>query len=55
MMDDHDDGKPIILIVDASGLAISKKKGDYILKRNGYVRKRNLSNCILLWTKNIKR
>jgi len=50
--EEHD--KPIMLIVDASGLTISKRKV-IILRRNGYVRKRSLSNCILLWMKNLKR
>jgi hypothetical protein len=49
---EEEHNKPIILIVDASGLTISKRK-EIILKRNGYVRKRSLSNCILLWTKNL--
>jgi hypothetical protein len=52
--EEHD--KPMTLIVDASGLTISKKKEDYILRRrNGYVRKRSLSSCIFVWTKNLKR
>jgi hypothetical protein len=40
------DEEPITLIVDASGLTVSSK-GDYI-EKNGYRRKRNLSNCITL-------
>jgi hypothetical protein len=50
---EEEDDKPMTLIVDVSGLTISKK-GDYILRRrNGYVRKRSLSSCIFLWTKNL--
>jgi hypothetical protein len=53
--EEEEDDKPMTLIVDVSGLTISKK-GDYILRRNGYVRKRSLSSCIFLWwTKNLKR
>jgi hypothetical protein len=55
--DDHDDDyddKLMTLIVDASSLTLSKKKRDYILRRNGYVRKKSLSNCILPLTKNPK-
>ena len=37
--------KPITLIVDASGLTITKKGGDYIEDR--WIRKKNLSSCIL--------
>ena len=34
------------LIIDASGLTISNKKGDYyIAKRNRYLGKRSLSSC----------
>ena len=42
----EEDDKPITLIVDASGLTISKK-GDYIEEK--WIReKKNLSSCILL-------
>jgi hypothetical protein len=44
--EEHD--KPIMLIVDASGLTISKRNVIILRRRNGYVRKRSLSNCILL-------
>ena len=51
--DDYD--KPMTLIVDTSGLTMSKK-GDYIEKKwIGYTRKRISLNYILLLMKNPKR
>ena len=45
---DFETEEPITLIVDdASGLTVSSKKCDYILRRNGYVRKRSLSSCCI--------
>ena len=41
---DNDDNRPITLIVDASGLTITKK-GDYIEQK--WIRKKSLSNYIL--------
>jgi hypothetical protein len=40
--EDHNDDndKLTTLIVDGSSLTISKKIGDYILRRNGYMRKK---------------
>jgi hypothetical protein len=46
---DNDNEEPKTLVVDASGLTVSKK-GDYI--ENGYGRKKSLSNYILLLTQN---
>ena len=42
--EEHD--KPIMLIVDASGLTISKRKVIILRWRNGYVGKKSLSSCI---------
>jgi hypothetical protein len=54
--EEEEDDKPIMLIVDALGLTISKRKVIIFRRRNGYVRKRSLSSCIFLWwTKNLKR
>jgi hypothetical protein len=42
--EEHD--KPIMLIVHASGLTISKRKVIISRRRNGYVGKKSLSSCI---------
>jgi hypothetical protein len=42
--EEHD--KPIMLIADASGLTISKRKVIIFRRRNGYVGKKSLLSCI---------